>query len=112
MPADVIIYEHANFQGRSSTFGIGTYRLFDSNDMSSSIKVPKGLVAYVYEHADSGGGYGVSADFLEDCADLSQFNLNDKISYINVFNAENPSGHIWVRGRLVTTPHSYKLGAS
>ena len=23
------------------------------------------------------------------------------ISYINVFNAENPSGHIWVRGRLV-----------
>jgi hypothetical protein len=101
MPADVIIYEHANFQGRSSTFGIGTYRLFDSNDMSSSIKVPKGLVAYVYEHADSGGGYGISADFLEDCADLSQFNFNDKISYINVFNAELPSGHIWARGSLI-----------
>ncbi len=103
MPADVIIYEHANFQGRSRTFGVGAYRLFDfndMNDMASSIKVPKGLVAYVFEHADSHGGYGISADFLEDCADLSQYNLNDKLSYINVFNAEQPSGLIYVRNRL------------
>ena len=99
--ADVIMYELTNFQGSSRTFGVGSYRLFDFNEMASSIKVPKGLVAYVYEHADSGGGYGISADFLEDCADFSQYNLNDKLSYINVFNAEQPSGLIWVRNSLV-----------
>src|SRR5690348_8217890 len=88
----VTIYEHANFAGRSSTFGIGQHRLFDMNDMNdmtSSIKIPAGLVAYVYEHADSGGGYGISVDLLEDRADLSQLNFNDKISYINVFNAKS-----------------------
>ena len=106
----VTIYEHANFEGRSKTLGVGEYRLFDFNDMNdriSSMKVPKGLVAYVYEHTDSGGGYGISADFLEDCADLLQFDFNDKISYISVFsaersfNAEQPPGHIWVRNSLI-----------
>src|SRR5262245_15899179 len=101
---DVTIYEHANFQGRSRSFGVGTYRLFnfdDMNDMTSSIRVPKGLVAYVYEHADSGGGFGRSADFLEDCADLVPLNFNDKISYITVFAAEQPSGLVWARGSRV-----------
>jgi hypothetical protein len=85
-------------------FAVGEYRLFDANDMNdmtSSIQVPEGLVAYVYEHADSAGGYGLSADFMENCADLSQYNLNDKISYINVFNAEQPSGLVWARNSIV-----------
>lgn len=99
--AEVIIYELANFQGQSKTLAVGDYRLADFNDMTSSITVPPGLVAYVHEHADSVGGYGISADFLEDCADLSQFGLDDKISYINVFSAAQPSGLIWVRGSLV-----------
>jgi hypothetical protein len=109
--ADVTIYEHANFNGRSRTFAVGQYRLFDSsdmNDMASSIKVPKGLVAYVYEHADNGGGYGISADFLEDCADLSQFNFNDKISYIHVFSSEDSKSGVVVRdhqtGEVTTGP--------
>lgn len=101
--ADVTIYEHANFGGRSRVLAIGQYRLFDTtdmNDMTSSIRVPTGLVALVFEHADTGGGYGISADFLEDHADLAQFNFNDKISYINVFNARQSSGLVWVRGSV------------
>src|SRR3954447_10059669 len=101
--ADVTIYEDTNFTGRSMTLGIGERRLFDANDMNdmtSSIQVPPGLVAYVYEHADSKGGYGIAADLMEDCADLSQFDFNDKISYITVFAAETPEGHIWARARV------------
>ncbi len=101
---DVTLYENANFEGRSKTVGEGSYRLFDLNDMNdtaSSIKVPPGLAAYVYEHADNGGGYGISVDFLEDCADLSQFNFDKKISYITVFSTERPPSFIWIRGSLV-----------
>ena len=52
---DVTIYEDANFGGRSETLEIGEHRLFsaaDLNDEVSSIKVPAGLVALIYEHAD------------------------------------------------------------
>ena len=41
------------------------------------------------------------ADFLEDCADLSVYYLNDKISYVSVFPAQEASGLVWVRARLV-----------
>lgn len=102
--AEVTIFEHANFQGRSRTLGEGKYQLVDANDMNdmvSSLKVPPGLVAFVYEHADSGGGFGIAADFLEDCADLSQFGLNDQISYITVFAAQPPTGFIWARNAIV-----------
>lgn len=101
--AEITIFEHADFQGRSMALGIGQHRLFgpdDMNDLTSSIKVPAGLVAYVYEHADSVGGFGISADFLEDCADLSQFDFNDKVSYVDVFEVEKPDNFIWSRGRV------------
>jgi hypothetical protein len=100
----VTIYEDANFGGTGIFLDVGDFRLFgasDMNDTVSSIQVPTGLVALVYEHADSGGGYGISADFLEDCADLAPLSLNDKISYISVFRAEQPSGLIWRRGHVV-----------
>lgn len=111
--AEVTIFEHANFKGRSRTLGIGQYRLFDENDMNdltSSLKVPPGLVAYVYEHADSAGGFGISVDFLEDCADLSTLNFNDKISYINVFEAVKPEGYIWARGRIRPEDNQFVSG--
>jgi hypothetical protein len=87
----VTIYEDVEFGGTGIFLDVGEYRLFgpsDMNDVISSIQVPAGLVALVYEHADSGGGYGISADFLEDCADLAPLGLDDKISYISVFRAE------------------------
>jgi hypothetical protein len=88
---DVTIYEDVNFGGRSETLEIGDHRLFsaaDLNDEVSSIKVPAGLVALVYEHADDAGGYGRSVDLLEDHADLATLGLGDTISYVRVFAAE------------------------
>src|SRR5438128_10536313 len=89
--ADVVtIFENPNFSGRSKTLIEGEHRFFtpaDFNDVISSIRVPEGLVAIVFEHADDGGGFGISVDLLEDWPTLSQFNLDKKISYINVFPA-------------------------
>jgi hypothetical protein len=60
----VTIYEDANFGGIGIFLDVGNYRLSgagDLNDAVSSIQVPAGLVALVYEHADSGGGIAVHA---------------------------------------------------
>jgi hypothetical protein len=53
--ANVIIYEHANYQGRSQELPIGQYdnalgQISIGNDTLSSIKVPNSLVARIYEH--------------------------------------------------------------
>ena len=96
----VTIYEDANFGGRSKMLGPGGYRFFtpeDLNDVISSVRVPAGLCATLYEHADDGGGYGISVDLLEDCPDLSVYGFNDKVSYVNVFPTTN--------GQVVVTDH-------
>ena len=98
----VVIYDNANLGGTSKSFGVGQFRFFgpnDFNDIASSIKVPNGLAAVLYEHADEGGGYGISVDLLEDCPDLSKYNFNDKVSYIVVFSTKRP-GFFWARGSL------------
>lgn len=117
----VTIYEDANFGGRSKTLAPGGYRFFmpeDFNDVVSSIKVPAGMCAVLFEHADDGGGYGISVDLLEDCPALSVYGFDDKVSYITVFSTTNPqvevrdhrgggsttstsaSGFVYVRGRM------------
>ena len=53
--ADITIYEHANFQGRSQVLAKGRYddareQLTIGNDSLSSLKVPQGLVVRLYEH--------------------------------------------------------------
>ena len=113
---DVTIFEDVNFGGGSATLEVGGHRLFaaaDMNDEVSSIKVPAGLVALVYEHADEAGGFGRSADLLEDCPDLSTIGLGDTISYVDVFAAErdvvarnhgtgatDTSHVVWARGSI------------
>src|SRR5690348_13805976 len=113
----VTIYEDVNFGGRSEALEVGGHRLFsaaDLNDEVSSIKVPAGLVAIVHEHADDAGGYGRSADLMEDHADLSVLGLGDTISYVDVFAAERDissfnhatgqteTAHVvWARGAVV-----------
>lgn len=100
----VVLYEHPGFQGRSKSFGVGNYRLIseaDLNDMASSIKVPPGMVAMIYDQYNEKGGGGMFTDLLEDCADLSQYKFNDKISYLSVFKNTNAQGMVWVRTRLV-----------
>jgi len=95
----VILYDRANFEGLKRNFGVGKHRLSnvaDFNDLASSIRVPPGLVVIVYEHADAGGGYGRSIDFMEEQPDLSKYNFDNQISYLQVFRSERP----WVRNRL------------
>ncbi len=99
----VILFENANFGGRIKALGVGQYRFHDSNDfndMTSSLKVPAGMAVIIYEHANENGGYGISTDILEDCPDLSVYDFNDKVSYINVINTVNPQGFVWARNRM------------
>jgi hypothetical protein len=113
----VTIFEDVNFQGRSITLDVGSHRLLaasDLNDEISSIRVPPGLVALVFEHADDAGGFGRSADLLEDVSDLGRIGLGDTISFVEVFASERTvqvrnhatgatetSRVVWARGSLV-----------
>ena len=87
---DVTIYDAVNFGGRSAILAVGGTRLSGAGapiDKVSSIKVPSGTVAVVYELADNAGGYGRSADLMEDYSDLSTLGLAG-ISYVEIFLAE------------------------
>jgi hypothetical protein len=98
----VTLYENTNFTGRSKSLSPGSYRLnsaADVSDVVASIKVPAGVVAVIYENADEGGGYGISVDLMEDCPNLSVYNFNNKVSYVNIFSAKNSAGLIWVRSQ-------------
>lgn len=98
----IMLYEHASFSGQSKSFGVGTYRFYgsaDFNDLGSSIKIPSGLIAVIYEDANEAGGYGNYIDLLEDCTDLSIYNFSDKVSYLRVFSASRP-GYLYVRNRM------------
>lgn len=86
---DVTLYKDSKYSGEFLFVKPGNIRFtgkFDFNDLTSSIEVPKGFVAVIYEHSDNKGGYGRSVDLMENCEDLSKFDLNDKISYISVFS--------------------------
>jgi hypothetical protein len=97
----VALYENVNYTGTAKMLAPGQYILSDFNDMASSIKVPQSMVAYIYEHAASDKGYGMSTDILEDVPDLSVYNFNDKISYISVFYAVKENMFDWARGAMV-----------
>jgi hypothetical protein len=98
--APVTIYEEPGFSGRSIPLGIGEHALpSDFNDAAASVQVAPGHVAWLYQHADAGGGYGLSVDLMEDCLDLTEYGLSKQVSYVSVFAATNASGHIWVRGK-------------
>jgi len=87
---DVTIYDAVNFGGRSATLAVGGYTLSGPTaplDKVSSIQVPAGMVALVYELADNAGGYGRSADLMENYADVSTLGLAG-IAYVDVFLAE------------------------
>jgi hypothetical protein len=103
-PVTVDVFEDVNFTGAFQSYGLGTHRLVgppDLNDRISSIKVPKGYVVMIYEHANEAGGMGSYTDLMEDCPDLAVYNLSDKVSYLSVFTAEKAGGYVWVRARNV-----------
>lgn len=97
----VILYEHAGFGGQSKSYGTGQYVLSDFNDVVSSVKVPAGMVAIIYEHAAPNQGYGISVDLMENVTDLSVYNFNDKVSYLNVFYATRDNQYVWKRNAIV-----------
>lgn len=98
---NVALYENSNYTGTSKILSPGQYILSDFNDIASSLKVPPGMVAYIYEHAASDKGYGMSADIMEDVPDLSIYNFNDKVSYIDIFYASKDNKFDWARGAMV-----------
>ena len=97
----VVLFEHANYTGQTRAFGPGQYLLSDFNDLTSSIRVPAGMVAYIYEHATPTQGYGISVDLLEDVADLAVYNFNDKLSYLIVFTTPKDNLYDWARNAMV-----------
>ena len=108
---EVFLYVDANLNGTfdlitTDANGYANYLLSDLNDMITSVEVPSGLVVVLYEHGNESGGYGNYVELMEDCTDLSQYNLNDKISYISIFPAEKDGNYIWARGRLRNGVHT------
>ncbi|HPJ29788.1 MAG TPA: beta/gamma crystallin-related protein [Methanothrix sp.] len=79
----VVIYEHANYQGRSQEIGIGKYNLNQltiGNDVLSSLRVPRGLRVILFEHANFGG---TSRTYTTDTPYVGN-DFNDKTSSIIV----------------------------
>jgi hypothetical protein len=95
----IVVYEQNNFGGRSIAFAPGNYPLTEWK--ASSIKVPAGLAAIIFESADSGGGFGRSVDLLEDHIDLTPFGLNGKVSFVSVFSTTSRPGFFWARNSTV-----------
>lgn len=103
--------EQPNFTGRSEDIGVGQYELSNFRAMAASIRVPAGLVAVLYEAADSGCGYGASVDLLEDHVDLSDVNFSSKAAHINVLAATKGSS-IWPEISLRTARSSLVTGSA
>ena len=98
--SEIILYEDANFNGRFLSLKPGNYPLPEFNDMVSSIQVPAGFIVIIYEHANEKGGYGTYIDLMEDCADLSQYNFNDIVSYVRIVSISSRPGFVWARNRI------------
>ena len=83
---EVTLYENADYGGRFelvqpiATGGTGR-SVQQLNEKSSSVKVPAGMVAIVYEHANDISGYGRYVELMEDCPNLSVYGLDNKISF-------------------------------
>ena len=101
----VIFYPDISYRGPETGLEAGSHDLTREragvlNDKVRSVKVPKGMVVVLYENAGVNGGFGRSVDLLEDCADLSAYQLNGKISFIKIFpavRADNGVNQHWVR---------------
>ena len=72
---NVVIYAQRNFSGQSMVLAPGDNRLTDLKP--ASIRVPPGLVAYLYEYVDSAGGYAGFTLFPADASVLTvEYKLN------------------------------------
>jgi Beta/Gamma crystallin len=88
---DVTIFEHSNFAGLSQILPKGRYNdalqeITIGNDKLSSLLVPAGLVARLYDHYHFQGRF---IDIRQDTPNISLF-WNDKISSIIVYGDNEP----------------------
>ena len=88
----VSFYKDANYGGENWKLRCGDYPeaqkgLF-ANDAITSIKVPKGLKVFGWEHKHFGGK---SVAITGNVANLKNFTLNDKISSIKVVHSSTPN---------------------
>jgi uncharacterized protein YkwD/glutaredoxin len=85
---EVIIYQHANYEGKSQRLKVGKYdmqQLSIGNDQLSSAKVPETLVMVLYEHSNfTGNSMELSGDF-----DYIGEDFNDLTSSIEIMRAED-----------------------
>jgi|GEM_PF-3383985 len=103
----VTLYENAGYGGRfelvRTTLMPGTHGILrplgQLNDMASSVKVPAGMVAILYEHTNGSNAYGRYVELMEDCPDLSVYGLDNKVSYVSVFPATRQDGYNFVRAK-------------
>ncbi|MCL2927900.1 MAG: Cys-every-fifth RiPP peptide CefA [Trichodesmium sp. MAG_R01] len=79
----VSVYQNSNYEGSCQYLGIGCHNVADlqvGNDVISSLKVPQGLMAILYEHANFTGRYRI---FTESTGWVGD-DLNDLASSIVV----------------------------
>lgn len=86
-PKRAQFFEHCNYQGWSSTLGVGNYDIGSmgiGNDSISSVRVPAGLRVVLYEHA---GFQGRAVTLTGDAPCLVNQGFNDAASSIRVQEA-------------------------
>ncbi len=87
-----LLFEHADFSGRSQRFNAGTYRVdlnqFGNmgNDMASSVIVAQGYRVRLCEHDGNVEGAGVCDEYGEGAYNVLRH--NDNASYIKVWKVE------------------------
>lgn len=85
--AQITIYEHSNFRGKSKSFGVGSYNINQlgiGNDQLSSIKIPRGYKVRIYEHSNFGGKY---RDYTQSSGFVGN-DWNDKTSSLKVMRVQ------------------------
>ncbi|MEO1392106.1 MAG: tectonin domain-containing protein [Cyanobacteria bacterium J06634_5] len=105
----VSLYEAADYEGQHQDFGIGRYSLQDlqkGNNLASSIKVPEGYMAILYEQADYTGHFRI---FLESAAWLGD-DFNDITSslVVKAIGVEIPIGSLKYGDKVVLQSHHEK----
>ncbi len=79
----ITVYEHANFGGRSKTFGVGSHDItsIEFNDIISSLKIPKGYKVMLYKDWKF---TGQSITLTADNRDLKTLKFNGIVSSLVV----------------------------
>ena len=80
---EVTFYEHISYSGRLLKLGIGTHSLIahNFNDIVTSVKVPTGLQATLYEHINNGG---IKIVLTESMDNVGISSLSDKATVVVV----------------------------